>query len=259
MNDFQDFALISQMKYMSQVFRFLRGGEYLCAHTPDHAEQLWFEEVNSNFKLYEAVFQTVCGEKLVRKDGYYHLAAVPSDNKDLKKKQTVDDYNRFIAAMKLIYLTGMTNVAPGNDRLRFSTIQSLFENNPDAFAICRQVLDSEKKIPGTNEAAFYAQKFFDLLINRLKIMRASGEGQSTIYIIQDSYNRFKELTDQLKLHNVSDEDIDDPFKDLEVQAMLNLYATPGEKESEAGISEKPIDEKIDNTEPISEQEQTTIE
>lgn len=235
-----DFSQLSNLKYLSSVFKYLRGGHYLCAHSPERQEQLWYEEVRTNYPLYAEAYNLVCGERLVDKESYFFFGANPTENKDAKRTSIKEEFIQFDMVMRILNSI-LSNIEPGNDRLRFSTLQLYIETKPDAIGICKELFKDVKKA-GANESSYYTSLLLNLMEKDLEIIRHSGEGPSTIYIIQDSYLRFKELVHQLKLHNLDSEDEDDPFADKEVQAMLALFPASDTKGPD---TEKDIDSDIE--------------
>lgn len=212
------------VKYPSEIFSYLRGGKFLCASTPSVKEALWYEDLKAKFPVYHRLFQIAFGEEIIQRNGYYFFAVMDNANRDLKVKSIGDairDYNFCVQILRLV----LQEIEPGDDKLRSSSVQKVIQG--EVFNDCKKRFTYKDK--SVEETRHYTDEIFNLLENQLGIVRRSDRSDGSVYIIQESYNYYKELLEQLPEHTNHDDE-SDFLNELASSEMADMFSSDSKQE-----------------------------
>lgn len=219
-------------KYSKDLFLYLRGGNFLCASTPNAREALWYNELREKYPVYQKLFSISVGEELMQKNGYYFLASTDAYNRDGKVQSIVEQLNAFSFGLDILRMV-VQDVEPGNDRLRIGSVQRLLEGQQrsDLLSECRKRFPLKDK--SMEETNFYTDEIFKLLENQLGIVRRMERRDGTVYVIQESVNYYKDLIQGLPEVSSHDDEADF-YRELEYEMpdMFGDEVNEGEKEKE---------------------------
>ena len=202
-------------KYSKDLFLFLRGGNFLCASTPNVKETLWYKDLREKFPVYQKLYRVSVGEELMQKNGYYFFASTDSFNRDVKVQSLVDQLRAFTFGLNILRMV-LQDVEPGNDRLRIGSVQRLLEGqqHSDLLSECRKMFSLKDK--SMEETNFYTDEIFKMLEGQLGIVRKLERCDGTVYVIQESLNYYRDLLQRLPEVS-SHDDESDFYQELEYE------------------------------------------
>lgn len=214
-------------KYSKELFLYLRGGNFLCASAPSVKENLWYNDLREKYPIYRKLFSVSVGEELVQKNGYYFFASLEANNRDLKVQSLVDSLHNFAFGLNILRLV-LQDVEPGDDRLRIGSVQRLLEARPELLSECRKMFSLKDK--SMEETNFYTDEIFNLLENKLGIVRRLERRDGAAYVIQESLNYYRDLMLRLSEMSAHDDEAD-IFKELDIE-MPDMFAGMSDNENE---------------------------
>lgn len=194
--------LTREVRYSKDIFGYLKSGRFLCSANPDDRQKRWFNELEKKYDVYSKLYQLTMGITLVRKPGYYFFGSDDGFNRDEKVKRIVDKAKSYLFCMDVLQNIEL-EIEPGNDKLRTSLVQRVFESKPAMLPDCKMIFRDKKAKKG-EEPRFYADETIKLMETDLNFIARSERETGTVFIILESINYYKELINAIRENTFHD-------------------------------------------------------